>query len=86
MMRCSDAVQRLWQYLEDELSVSDRALVEEHLAFCRRCCGEVEFAEELRRFMADAARPHLPAEVELRLTGFLQELEGLARLDPEEAP
>lgn len=75
MISCAEAVSQLWEYLENELEPADRQQVERHLAFCRRCCGEVEFAEELQRFMADAARPTLPAGVTERLTGLLEELE-----------
>lgn len=76
MISCSEAVEQLWHYLEHELSESRRTEMEKHLAFCRRCCGELEFAEELRRFLADAARPELPADVEGRLDAFLRDIEG----------
>lgn len=75
MISCSEAVERLWAYLEHELEGSRRVDVDQHLAFCRRCCGELEFARELRAFMVDAARPELPADVERRLTSFLRELD-----------
>lgn len=75
MISCSEAVDQLWHYLEHELTEDKRAQVEEHLAFCRRCCGELEFAEELRGFLEDAARPRLPDDVEGRLTTFLHDLE-----------
>ena len=71
MISCSEAVEQLWEYLEQELSEVRRAEIEQHLAFCRRCCGELEFARELRGFLADAARPDLPPDVEARLTSFL---------------
>jgi hypothetical protein len=51
-----------------------RQLVEEHLAFCRRCCGELEFAEELRSFLASHAPDELPPDVRARLTATLDEL------------
>ncbi len=75
MISCSEAVDQLWHYLEHELTDAKRAQVERHLAFCRRCCGELEFAEELRGFLEDAARPRLPDDVEGRLTSFLHDLE-----------
>ncbi|MBW3562281.1 MAG: zf-HC2 domain-containing protein [Actinobacteria bacterium] len=75
MIACSEAVEQLWHYLEHELTDDKRAQVEQHLAFCRRCCGELEFAEELRGFLEDAARPRLPDDVEGRLTTFLHQLE-----------
>lgn len=75
MISCSEAVQQLWDYLENEVSAQDREAVEEHLAFCRRCCGEVEFAQELRGVLASAARVELPPAVEKRLTTVLDDLE-----------
>ena len=75
MIGCAEAVRQLWQYVEEELAPDDRRRMDEHLAFCRRCCGEMEFAEELRRFMRDASRAELPAAVEERLVHFLAGLE-----------
>jgi anti-sigma factor (TIGR02949 family) len=75
VISCAEAVRQLWEYLEQDLDAVDRDLVEEHLAFCRRCCGEVEFAEALRDFLRSAARPYLPADVEGRLVTFLDQLD-----------
>ena len=46
MIDCNEAVQQLWGYLESELDVDTKGKVEEHLSFCRTCCGEIEFVEE----------------------------------------
>lgn len=75
MISCAQAVQQLWEYLEDEVTSQDRDEVEEHLAFCRRCCGEVEFAEELRTVLEEASEVELPTPVERRLVSVLDELE-----------
>ena len=75
MIDCGEAVRKLWQYLEHELEVDERKRLDDHLALCRRCCGEVEFAEELRRFMKSATAVSIPPEVEARLAGFLVDLE-----------
>lgn len=75
MIDCSTAVSRLWDYIERELAPDDHGQIEEHLAFCRKCCGEVEFTEHLREFLKDAARPHLPPDSEERLTRFIAEIE-----------
>jgi anti-sigma factor (TIGR02949 family) len=75
MISCSEAVRRLWEYVEHELDPGDRERIDDHLAFCRRCCGEVEFAEELRRFMARPPVASLPPEVEARFDAFLADLE-----------
>lgn len=75
MIPCSEAVQRLWDYLENEVSPTDRDAMEQHLAVCRRCCGEVEFAEELRRVLAAAAEVELSPTVERHLTRALDQLD-----------
>jgi len=75
MITCAEAVERLWAYLDGELSAGDRAALEEHLGFCRVCCGEVEFARELRGFLARSASEELPEEVRARLIASLDELE-----------
>jgi anti-sigma factor (TIGR02949 family) len=73
---CADAVRRLWEYLDRELSPDDAAAVDEHLSFCRRCCGELEFAVELRAFLRSHAEDDLPQQVRHRLERFLEELQG----------
>ncbi len=75
MISCADAVQQLWDYLENEVTAQDREAVEEHLAFCRRCCGEVEFAEELRTVLGEASEVELPPDVESRLISTLDDLD-----------
>jgi anti-sigma factor (TIGR02949 family) len=75
MITCSEAVQQLWEYLDGMVAESDREAIEEHLSFCRRCCGELDFAEELRAFLAQPDEPDLPADVKARLLATLSELE-----------
>jgi mycothiol system anti-sigma-R factor len=74
VITCAEAVKQLWDYLDGVVDESQRELIEEHLAFCRRCCGELEFAEELRTFLATHAHDQLPSEVRARLTATLDEL------------
>src|SRR5436190_1286145 len=61
MITCAEAVRQLWEYLDGVVEVTDREAIEEHLSFCRRCCGELDFAEELRRFLARPDEPDLSA-------------------------
>lgn len=74
MIACAEAVKQLWGYLDGAVEESQREVIEEHLAFCRRCCGELEFAEELRGFMSSHAQEELPADVRARLAATLEEL------------
>ncbi|TDO33956.1 putative zinc finger protein [Kribbella sp. VKM Ac-2527] len=75
MISCHEAVGQLWEYLDGVVDEADRALVEEHLSRCRRCCGEMEFAQELRRTLAGSVRTEIPADVLLRLNQTLEELD-----------
>lgn len=74
MIPCTDAVRQLWEYLDQALSPEDQTKVEQHLAFCRRCCGELEFAKELRRFLASNDVEDIPPDVRWRLERFVDGL------------
>ena len=74
VIACSEAVQQLWDYLDQAVSPKDQAKVEQHLSFCRRCCGELEFAKELRGFLASQGAEELPTHVKARLERFLGDL------------
>lgn len=75
---CKEAVERLWAYLDHELDEVDGRAVEKHLSFCMRCCGELEFAREIRKMLAgaggdtampDATRQHFEAFIRRLDTG-----------------
>jgi anti-sigma factor (TIGR02949 family) len=76
VITCAEAVKQLWEYLDGTLGEDERAAVDEHLSFCRRCCGEAEFAEELRKFLRSSHDVELPAAVRARLITTLDELGG----------
>lgn len=74
MITCSDAVRELWSYLDGTVTGAEAAALEEHLSVCRRCCGELDFGNELRSLLRSNASDHLPAEVRSRLVTYLDEL------------
>lgn len=74
MISCSEAIKRLWEYLDATLEAGSHKAIEEHLERCRRCCGELEFAEELRGFLARSSQEEIPADVLRRLNKTLEEL------------
>lgn len=76
MISCSEAVRRLWEYLDDIVEDTERGQIDEHLQRCRRCCGELEFARELKAKLAGAAVEDLPTDVLARLH---RTIEGLSR-------
>lgn len=74
LIPCSQAVRELWDYLDHALSPDEQAKVEHHLAFCRRCCGELEFAKELQAFLASQESGEIPGHVRDRLERFVEDL------------
>ena len=74
MISCSDAVRQLWEYLDGAVGDAEREAIEEHLDVCRRCCGEAEFAEELRKFLATQGHEELPLATKARLADFMDRL------------
>jgi anti-sigma factor (TIGR02949 family) len=75
MMSCDEAMRLLWEYLDGAVNAVELAAVEEHLARCRRCCGERDFAKELRRFLAAQAHvDDLPKDVAHRLNQIVEDL------------
>jgi anti-sigma factor (TIGR02949 family) len=75
IITCAEAVRQLWEYLDGTLDENEREAIDEHLSFCRTCCGEAEFAEELRKFLRSSAEVELPDDVRARLGATLSELE-----------
>jgi anti-sigma factor (TIGR02949 family) len=74
LITCSEAVMRLWELLDRALSPEDQARVEDHLSFCRTCCGELEFAKELRTFLRSYRSEEIPPDVKAKLERFVEEL------------
>lgn len=71
---CGEAVRRLWDFLEDDLAVADHRAVEQHLAWCMRCCGELAFARELQQVLRTRTGGELPGDVRRRLEQVVDEL------------
>ena len=74
MTSCGAAVERLWAFLDHELDDHDHQAVEAHLAFCKLCCGELEFAKHLRDLLRTKGAGELPAGVRTRLDQFIEQL------------
>ena len=72
---CREAVQRLWDYLDRDLTPVDEQALEAHLAFCRRCCGELEFARELRGMLRTRTDAEMPPDVHARLESVIDDLD-----------
>ena len=71
MIDCSEAVRRMWAYLDHALERSPTEELETHLAACQRCCGELEFSRHLKGKVAVTRSETLPDPLRLRLESLL---------------
>lgn len=75
MINCKDAVTRLWAYLDRTLGRGQEQELEEHLGLCRHCCGELEFAQQIRDLLRrPVTGEQLTAETRSRFEAFLRDL------------
>jgi len=77
VINCKEAVARLWSYLDRNLGRVEEQELEAHLGLCRHCCGELEFARQIRGVLrGTTGAVKIPAVARVRLEAFLKELEG----------
>jgi anti-sigma factor (TIGR02949 family) len=74
VISCAEAVRQLWEYLDGVAGQAQSAAIEEHLSQCRRCCGEAEFAAELRSFLAGHSDDDILPQVHARLLAALAQV------------
>lgn len=75
MITCKDAVAQLWEYLDRSLAGLEERQVEEHLGVCRHCCGELEFAKQIRGLLRRPGQAAaLTRDVRARLESFVTSL------------
>ncbi len=74
MIACREAVERLWTYLDRTLDRTREEELEQHLGLCRHCCGELEFAKQVRVKLKETAETPLEPSARERLGAFVQRL------------
>jgi mycothiol system anti-sigma-R factor len=74
MIKCKEAVERLWSYLDRQLEQRQQVELEQHLGLCRHCCGELEFARQVRERLGETSTEKLPNETRSRLETLLRGL------------
>jgi len=57
---CDETIERLYAYLDGELTEDRRAAIQRHLDLCGPCVGAFGFEAELRRVIANRCRDHVP--------------------------
>ena len=57
---CDETIERLYAYLDGELTEDRRAAIQRHLDLCGPCVDAFGFETELRRVIANRCRDHVP--------------------------
>lgn len=71
-IRCEEAIHRLAEYLDGELSDREDAEVERHLETCRSCWSRAEFERRIRSRLADLRYDEVNPDFERRIRTLLR--------------
>ncbi len=72
---CQDTIERLYHYLDGELTDERRAEIKQHLDDCSPCLQAFDFEAELRHVIAMKCRDHVPESLRRRVRAALAEEE-----------
>jgi mycothiol system anti-sigma-R factor len=72
---CSEAVHRLYHYLDGELTEERRLEIAHHLDLCEPCADAAGFETELRQVIANHCRDRVPDSLMRRIADAIHEEE-----------
>jgi mycothiol system anti-sigma-R factor len=72
---CSETIERLYHYLDGELTDERRTEIKRHLDDCPPCLGAFDFEAELRQVVADRCKDRVPEALRHRIHAALVEAE-----------
>jgi mycothiol system anti-sigma-R factor len=70
-MDCEHAIQRIYEYLDGELTAYKRAAIARHLDECPPCAHGFDFEIELRQVIAFKCRDEVPPDLRRRIAAAL---------------
>jgi mycothiol system anti-sigma-R factor len=69
---CREAVERLYHYLDGELTYERRLVIQRHLDSCHDCIEAYEFEAELRIAISRSCREQVPPTLVARVAAALE--------------
>jgi mycothiol system anti-sigma-R factor len=69
---CGQTVERLYQFIDGELTDERRQQIERHLDECSPCLQAVGFERELRIVIANRCKDRVPEELRQRIRAALE--------------
>ncbi len=70
---CDETIERLYVYLDGELTEQRRIEIARHLDLCGPCVGAYGFEQELRKMLANRCQDRVPDALRERVARALQE-------------
>ncbi len=70
---CDETIERLYTYLDGDLTEQRRLEITRHLDLCGPCVGAYGFEAELRKVIASRCRDHVPEELITRVASALEQ-------------
>ena len=70
-MDCDDALHRVYEYLDGELTVWKRRAIARHLGDCPPCAEGFHFEVELRRIVVSKCHEEVPGDLKARIAAAL---------------
>lgn len=71
-MTCEEALHNLVTYLDNELDLSERDRLDQHLKVCRACFSRLEFEKRLKERLAETKRTKPTAQLDARVRTLLR--------------
>ena len=85
-MDCDEAIVRIYQYLDGELTVWRRLAISRHLDECPPCAQGFDFEMELRQVVASKCRDEVPPELKRRIAEAIGQSSAITVEIEEEHP
>lgn len=70
---CDHAIEYIYRYLDDEISVTHSSRIKLHLRRCSACMNAYEFETKLKSVIRERGRTEPPPELFDRLRAIIQE-------------
>jgi len=72
---CNETIERLYHYLDGELTDERRKEIRVHLDECAPCLGAFDFESDLRKVIANRCKDHVPDSLRQRVHDAILEEE-----------
>ena len=69
---CEQALKRLLEFIDHELSDSEQDSVERHLRTCRSCCSRMEFESRLKQRLSALPAEDVPSTARERIRRLIK--------------